>query len=405
MCQMDGTFDMRPRSALFMLIGVFLASGGYGATFLLTMRFRFIGGNDFNAGVALAGAVFGTFLGVSLAGWVAPRIGAARMAALAALCVGAGVVGFAFVERVAAGNVIPGGLLGLGWGAFYVAAPMSLTERTGDAERSRWFLRFGTSQMAGIGGCPAFAAFAIRHGHLSPGSVLVGIGGLCVAGAFMIEAFGRLTPCTPVSISQSASPSRGYRLPDLGAITRTRAVYPIAIIALGACVFSGLMTFQMSLVHGTRAQASTFFSLYTLTVVATRWLLARFVVALRAETATKVLLAMMVLGSAAMFAVPYHMLFQPASAILLGTGYGLAYPIVQSQAVNHATESGRHAALTGFVAAYFVGVFGFPAIGGWVLVHGGKAALIALICACGLAALALAFLQDRRRIGALSAGA
>jgi hypothetical protein len=44
----------------------------------------------------------------------------------------------------------------------------------------------------------------------------------------------------------------------------------------------------------------------------------------------------------------------------------------------------RQAALTLFAVAYFVGAFGFPAVGGWVLVHLGNTALIALIAACGL---------------------
>ncbi|WP_368620460.1 hypothetical protein [Paraburkholderia sp. BR13444] len=33
-------------------------------------------------------------------------------------------------------------------------------------------------------------------------------------------------------------------------------------------------------------------------------------------------------GIAAMFAVPYHTLFHPTSAVLFGTGYGLAYPVI-----------------------------------------------------------------------------
>ncbi|NUX52291.1 hypothetical protein FSB65_02190 [Paraburkholderia sp. JPY418] len=37
---------------------------------------------------------------------------------------------------------------------------------------------------------------------------------------------------------------------------------------------------------------------------------------------------LMLLGIAAMFAVPYHTLFHPTSAVLFGTGYGLAYPVI-----------------------------------------------------------------------------
>ncbi|CAM2155330.1 MULTISPECIES: MFS transporter [Paraburkholderia] len=387
---------MRPIHAAILLIGVLLASGGYGATFLFSMHVRAIGGTDFDTGVALAGAALGTFAGVSLTGWVAQHVGAARMAALAALCVGAGVVGFALMAHASGIDALPGFLVGLGWGAFCLAAPMALAERTSDADRSLWFLRFATFQMAGVGGCPALAAFAMRFWRMPLEGVLYAIGALCLIGALTLEIFGRLA---------RVQPAQERWLRSIGAIARTRAVYPIVIIALGGCVFSGLMTFQMSLVQGTQAKASTFFSLYTITVIATRWLLARLVVRMRAATATKVLLAMMVLGSAAMFAVPYHAGFQALAAVLLGTGYGLAYPIVQVQAIDDAAAAHRRAALTWFVAAYFIGAFGFPSLGGWVLVHSGKGALLALIAGCGLAALALAILRDRRRGGSLSASA
>ncbi|MFM0093034.1 MFS transporter [Paraburkholderia sediminicola] len=387
---------MRPFSAFFVLVGTLLAAGGYGATFLLSMHFKALGGNDLDTGVAFAEAMLGTFLGLPLVGWCAPRIGAARMTALAALCIGSGIVGFALIDRVSPLNVVPGFLVGLGWGAFCLAAPMSLAERTSDADRGFWFLRFGTIQMAGIGGCPALAGFAIRSLHWSVNSVLYIVGGLCVIAALMLETFGRLSPHSP------PSPVQKRWLRDIGAIFRTRAAFPIVMIALCACVFSGLMAFQMSLVEGTRAQASTFFSVYAVTVVTARLLLTQFVIRVRREAATKVLLVIMVLGIAAMFAVPYHVLFHPASAVLLGTGYGLVYPIIQVQAVNDSETAHRHAALTWFVVSYFIGTFGFPAVGGWVLVHMGKGALVALIAACGLAALILAIMRDKRGIESLS---
>jgi MFS family permease len=390
------TFPMRPFSALFVLIGTLLTACGYGATFLFSMHFRTLGGNDLDTGEALAGAMIGTFIGVPLVGWFAQRVGAARMTALSALCVGIGVAGFAIIDRVSPLNVVPGFLVGFGWGAFYLAAPMALAERTSDAERGRWFLRFGTFQMAGMGGGPAVAAFTIRNWHWTVDNVLYIVGGLCVIAALMLEIFGRLAPRT------HASPVQERWLRDIRAIARTRAVYPIVMIALGACVFSGLMTFQMSMVQGTRAQAGTFFSVYAVTVIATRWLLGQFVIKVRREAAIKVLFVLMVLGIASMFAVPYHVGFHTAGAVLLGTGYGLVYPIIQTQAVNDAETTHRNAALTWFVTSYFIGVFGFPALGGWVLVHMGKSTLLMLITACGLAALMLAIVRDKRSADALS---
>jgi MFS family permease len=380
---------MRPFNALFVLAGTLLVASGYGATFLLPMHFRLAGGNDVNTGIALAEAMIGTFVSLPLVDWFAPRIGAARMTALAALCMALGVAGFAAIEPISALGSMPGFLVGFGWGAFSLAAPMALAERTSHLDRGPWFMRFGTIQMLGIGGCPALASFAIRSLHWTVGGVLYAVSGLCFIAALMLEIFGRLAPHSPTALVQE----RWLR--NIGAVARTRAAYPILMIALCACVFSGLMTFQMPLVQGTNTHASTFFSFYTITVVLARWLLGRLVVTVHREAATKVLLGLMVLGILSMFAVPYHAMFHPASAILLGTGYGLAYPVIQTQVVNDSGDLHRHAALTWFAVSYFVGAFGFPALGGWVLVHMGNAALIALIAACGMTAFVLAIARDK----------
>ena len=393
------TSTLRPAGALFLLVGTLLTAAGYGATFLLSMRFRVIGGNEFDTGIALAGGVLGTFAGVTMVRSLAPRIGTARMAALAALCVGVGLAGFAAAIRDSSLEVIAGFLLGLGWGAFYVAAPLALSERTDSDNRGIWFMRFGTFQMAGIGGCPALAAYAIHFLHWTVNGALGVIAALCMLASVLLEFFGRLSPHVPVvPVASTSAPWPG----DLGAIARSRAVYPILMIALGACVFSGIMTFQMSLVSGTHAQASTFFSLYTLTVITMRWLLTRFVAYVSTETATKVLLIVMVLGIASMFAVPYHTIFQLTAAVLFGTGYGLVYPVMQTQLVNDSDVEHHNAALTWYVTAYFIGAFGFPTVGGWLLIHSGKGALLGVIAACAVAALLLAFVRDRRRMPTLT---
>ena len=127
-------------------------------------------------------------------------------------------------------------------------------------------------------------------------------------------------------------------------------------------------------------------------MVVIRWLLGAVVIHIRVGATTQILLGFMILSVAVTFAVPHCALLHSASAVLLGTGYGLVYPIVQAQAVSSADARHRHAVLTWFVASYFVGVFGFPALGSMVLVSMGKTMLLILIAACGLAALLL----DRR---------
>jgi MFS family permease len=384
---------MQPFHALFVLLGTLLAASGYGATFLLSMHFRSTGGTDLNTAAALAQAVIGTFVSFPLVDWFAPRVGAARLTAIAALCLGIGVAAFTVFAPANAFGFVPGFLVGFGWGSFSLAAPMALAERTTNTDRGSWFMRFGTTQMLGIGACPALAAFAIRSLHWTVGSVLLVVASLCVIASLLLEVFARLSP----------NPATHRQKPwafNSGAILRTPAAYSIAMIALCACVFSGLLTFQMSLVQGTRSYAGTFFSFYTVSVVLARWLLGRLVINSPREVTTKLVLVLMLLGVVAMFAVPYHTLFHPTSAVLFGTGYGLAYPVIQEQAVNDSDALHRHAALTWFIVAYSLGAFGFPAVGGWVLMHAGKSALIALIALCGISALVLSLLRDKRKLAA-----
>ncbi|MBR8303168.1 MFS transporter [Burkholderia dolosa] len=386
--------SMSPRVASFVLLGALLTACGYGATFLLSMHFRSAGGGDADTGAALGEAMVGTLIGLPLVAWLAYRIGAARTTALAALVVGAGVVGFALIGRTGSLSAVPGLLVGIGWGGFYLAAPMMLAERTTDTERERWFLRFGSFQMAGVGGGPAVAALAIRNWHWTTGTVFWAVGALCAMAALMLEYFGRLSPASrPV-----APPTRQRWVGEIGAIARTHAIYPIAIIALGSSVFSGLMTFQMSMAQETGVKAGTFFGLYSATVVVIRWLLGAIVIQIRVDATTQILLGFMILSVAVTFAVPHNALLHSASAVLLGTGYGLIYPIVQARAVNGIDARHRHAVLTWFVASYFIGVFGFPALGSLVLVSMGRTMLLMLIAACGLAALLLSIVEHRKRV-------
>ncbi|MEO5759885.1 MAG: MFS transporter, partial [Mesorhizobium sp.] len=182
----------------------------------------------------------------------------------------------------------------------------------------------------------------------------------------------------------------------LPGIARTRAIYPILMVGLGACVFSGVLTFQTSLVRGTGLQASTFFAAYAITVVASRFVLAPIVSRANGDRAALVLLSVMILGVVVAFALRYGVLVQVASAVLLGLGYGLVYSVIQTQAVNDGPPEQRSAALTWFAIAYFLGIFGFPMLGGWLIVNVGIAGFLGAVLIFALAEMGLALLRVRK---------
>lgn len=377
---------MPKSSAQFLFLGTMLAAAGYGATFLLSAYFRANGGSDLDTGTTLGAAMIGTFVGVPLVGWFSGRFDAARMSAIAACAVGCG---FLLLAASAGGtlamSLTSGFLIGLGWGMFYVGAPMSLSERVTDRDRGFWFTRFGAFQMAGIGGGPLVLNLAVDQAGLSIAATFQLVGIACLVAGLSLWMFSTMAPG-----ARRSSSLRSWVRP-ISVIARSPSVRPILMVGFGACAFSGLLTFQSSLVAGTSAKASTFFAVYAITVVAARLLFARILASLPQKRLAEGLLVSMTLGVVAMFGVGIHPAFQILSAVLTGIGYGLVYTVIQTWAVNDTDAKYRHAALTWFVLSYFIGIFGFPVIGGWLLVNLGRNAFLGALLAAALSELAILY--------------
>ena len=370
---------MRQSSAPFLFAGTMLAAAGYGATFLFSAYYRAHGGSDVDAGLTLGAAMVGTFTGVPLVGWFSGRFDAARMSAIAICAVAFGFLLLAFAPGGGLGLPLTSGFfIGLGWGMFYIGAPMALSERVTDADRAFWFTRFGAFQMAGIGGGPVILNLVVGQAGLAVETAFMLVGAACLCASVLLWIFGSMAPGGPRSTAL-----RPWVRP-ITVIGRSASVRPILMVVLGACVFSGLLTFQSSLVEGTSANAATFFAVYAITVVAARLLLARFLSTLPQVQLATGLLVSMTLGVVAMFGVGVHPAFQILSAILTGIGYGLVYSVIQTWAVNNTAQAYRHAGLTWFVLSYFVGIFGFPVLGGWVLVHLGREVFLGILLAAAI---------------------
>lgn len=384
---------MRKGHAYLLFMGTLLTAAAYGATFLLTEHFRALGGSEIETGTTLGAAMLGTFVGLPLVGWLNGRLGAATLASIGALAAGLGFLMLSLIGSVSSLPSIAGFWIGLGWGVFYLAAPMALSTRVSQQERGFWFLRFGAFQMAGIGGSPVIAGALKSSVGLSTAQIFFTIACLCVVAAALVAAFEWLSP--HLAKSESREPDAGW-LFALPTLARSRAIYPILMVGCGACVFSGLLTFQTSLVRQTTLQPETFFAVYSITVVAGRFVLAPFLARGNISQATIWLLVAMISGILAAFGLSYGLAVQVASALLVGAGYGLVYSLIQTQAVNDAPKGQKENALTWFVIAYFVGAFGFPMLGGWLIVRIGNTGFLLTVLFFALCELGLALLRYHR---------
>lgn len=381
---------MRACHAYFLFIGTLLTAAGYGATFLLTEHFRELGGSEIDTSTTLGGAMLGTLIGVPLVGWYAKRLKAARMGAMGAVSVAAGYGFLALLTTLTPLIALAGFFIGLGWGIFYLAGPTALSERVSDQDRGFWFTRFGAFQMAGIGFSPIIASALVGQLGLTTAQAFGAIAGSTLVAALLLLAFEHLSPEKRQAQAQGSN-----WVGALPALISSRALYPILMVGLGACVFSGMLTFQSSLVRGTGLEAGTYFAAYAITVVVARFILAPVINRADGDRASVSLLALMILGVVAAFGLAYGLPAQIASAILLGLGYGLVYTVIQTQAVNDAPAEHRNAALTWFVIAYFIGIFGFPVLGGWLIVTVGTAGFLTAVLAFAVAEMALALLRGR----------
>ena len=399
-----GRVRLRGPGIVLLFAGTLLTAAGYGSTFLLTDHFRALGGSEIEVGHVLGGAVVGTLIGVPAVGWLGARFGGARLAGVGSLLLALGYFMLASLTSLSPLIAVAGLLIGLGWGTFYLAAPIAVSERVTDEDRGFWFTRFGAFQMAGIGGGPMLALLLADTLQVSPSSIFRFVASGCCIAAACLWTFDRVLP-RPYAAGnrgQAEATQSANWIRSLGAIGRTRARYPIVMVGLGACVFTGIMTFQSSLVRDSGLNAGVYFTTYAIVVVAARFFLAATMARADGDKTSIVLLILMTAGVLAMFAIGLGLAIQLASAILLALGYGLVYTIIQTQAVNDAPERHRNGALTWFVISYFLGIFGFPAIGGWILASAGKTTFLVVVLACATLELLIAEIRRRDTKGSAS---
>jgi MFS family permease len=163
------------------------------------------------------------------------------------------------------------------------------------------------------------------------------------------------------------------------AVFKSPAWRPLTMVLLGASVFAGVTNFQTVYADERDLNYSDYFLIYTITVVMFRFVLARFSGGKNPYLTISILQYLMG-GSIILFCFisgnDYHYwLF----AVLFGIGYGVSYPILVAMAAKDSDRDLVAQTLQLFAFSYFVGIFGFPLIAGWMIVEIGSTILLILI--------------------------
>lgn len=384
------------RSLMFGLyfLAIFLQAGAYGLTFMLPRLFATFGASEKTVGAMLFVTTVSTIVTVFYSGHLSDLFGRLRTLGIACFAISGALFLFGSASSAGVGLVLASVLLGFGWGLTYSLGPIVLTRLVRPTERVRFFALLSVFVMAGFGLAPVMASALERLGY-SVNEAFFVTAFFCVISAlvfFVLDA-----PVKSHAINPGPEASSRITLGSIGAVMRSPARLPVVMVCLGASVFAGVSNFQTVFADARGLNYATFFLTYTGVVVAFRLVLVRFDGG-KNPYLTIALLQYIMCASVVLFlfsggSVPLYI----ATAVLFGIGYGVSYPILVAMAANDADAELGPQTLQLFALTYFIGVFGFPLVAGWVIVEVGPTPLlVGVACLAGLeATLAL-----RRAVGA-----
>ena len=363
------------RFGVFVLyfMGIFLQAGAYGLTFMLPRLFDSFGADEKTVGVMLAVTAVTTLVMVYYSGHLSDMFGRMRTLAGACVAISAALFLYGIVSSVGLLLFSASALLGFGWGLTYSLGPIVLTRLVHAEERVRYFTLLSVFVMAGFGLSPVLAAGLEGAGYSVRDAFFV-TAALCLVSAvlfFLLDGPVKANAINP----KAEAPSR-ITLRAVGQVIRSRAVLPVVMVCLGASVFAGLNNFQTVFADARGLDYAVFFLTYTVTVVVMRLILAQFKGGARPYRTIAVLQYVMCLSVVIFIFSGDSLALYLLVAVLLGVGYGVSYPILVAMAAQDAHEELSAQTLQIFALTYFIGIFGFPLIAGWMIVEVGVVALL-----------------------------
>lgn len=386
----------RGHGLVLLYLGCLLMAGAYGLTLLLPAFVKAAGGSALDAGLIYWAGAIGTAGALLFGGRLTERIGSGWAAATGSGLYAA-AMGIIWGGGPGRSADAAGVLLGAGWALVFTAAPIIASSMPGRAPARTRFVVLAGFNALGMGATPIAGQLLVSRGVCYHDVFAVAaLPSLCAAALFALLA--RVIPADAAT-ARADGPAR-TRIGPARLVLASGTRPFLLMVALGACVFTTMTSYQATLAASRGLNPSVFYACYTAGVIIPRFTVTRLLARTSPATATTVLLAGMCLSLAGFLLASHDPAGYAASSALLGVTYGLAYPLIQAQAANSAPGNLRYWALWYFSLAYFAGIYGFPLIAGAIIVVGGYQALIA--CLLVIAALELALSiktqQARQRV-------
>ncbi|APE44017.1 MFS transporter [Sulfitobacter alexandrii] len=373
---------------------ILFQAGAYGLTFMLPRLYDGFGANEKVVGTTLLLTTVATVVTVYFSGHLSDLMGRLRTLGMACVAISAALMLYATADGVGPGLMAASVLLGFGWGLTYSLGPIVMSRLVRADERVRYFTLLSVFVMGGFGFAPVIAS-ALENAGFAVRDAFALNSVLCLISAALFFGLDRPIRLQAVNARPEA-PSRITRAAVRG-VLRSPARLPVFMVFLGASIFAGLNNFQTVFADARGLDYAWFFTTYTLTSVIFRLVMARFTGGPNPYLTIALLQCLMCVGLG-LFVVsgdslPLYLLV----AVLFGLGYGVSYPVLVAMAADDADEELGAQTLQLFALTYFIGIFGFPLVAGWMIVEVGTRPLLILITALAVLETGLALRRGLAR--------
>ena len=376
----DGTLN---RTDLALVGALTVAhSTAYGMTFLLPLRVAEIGGDEAFVGLILGVGMVAALLTGWLSGHLADRAGRAGSIAMAGGAQAAAFATLAMASDASPMTALAGVGFGAGWAVFYLLTPLLAIGRARPEDRVKYLTIVSGLMMLGIGLGPVLGR-VLESAGLSVSAVFVIAAGLSLTSSGLALALVPSDRRVGHS-STSLNPAVLFR------VLKTRAALPTVMIAIGGGIFGCLTSFQAPISESIGVDYALFFAVFVVTVVAARLSLAAHIGRQPPYPTVLALLGLMVAALLSWVLVPQSPLVYGATTVLFAVGYGLTYSVLNGIVANIEQHELASPALLVFPLAYFLGLYGAPFLGGWVIATQGAHMLLLALAVFGLVELCLA---------------
>lgn len=359
-------------------------STAFGMLLLLPLYVQKLGGDEASFGIVMAAATIPAGLSIGLLirypeAW-RPNV----VLTIAVLAYGLGAAGAALVTVTWVPLVGIGVLLGTAWAVVYAASPMVMSEMVSDRERATYFGYLTGTQQLGIGLGPVIGGLLVGGGLGFRGVFLVA-GALCAVAAALVFVVGWIVPDARMTAARTGAGTGdepGTIAPfgsALGRILRSESAFWLVMIALFACLFTTMTSFQTTFAGARGLDFSVYYLSYTAAVIISRFGIASFASRYDTRLVIAVATSITALSLASFLLVGSSTLLYGLASGFVGIGYGLALPAAQAQAVNASVESIRPRVLPLAGLLFETTILAFPLLAGWVISSFGYGAVFAVL--------------------------